>query len=156
MRYSYLKPRLKDLSQGSRIAFIRRFRGLTQDEVSSKLSVTENSKRRTMARYESGIRNPKEDRLTEIASILNVNADSIRQYDFKNTLDIVYILMWLEELYPRYRIDLPVTYYDNDCLVINKFMKEWNEMRIARTNKKITYEEYIEWKLNYEIKREEK
>lgn len=28
--------------------------------------------------------------------------------------------------------------------------------RIERTNKKITYEEYIEWKLNYEIKREEK
>lgn len=80
-----------------------------------------------MARYESGIRNPKEDRLTEIASILNVNANSIRQYDFKNPLDIIYILLWLEELYPKYRIDLPITYYDDACLVIDKLMREWNE-----------------------------
>ncbi len=34
MRLMYLKPRLKDLSQDSRIAFARQFRRLTQDEVS--------------------------------------------------------------------------------------------------------------------------
>lgn len=44
MRYSYLKPKLRDLSQGARITFVRQFRGLTQDEVSSKLGVTGNSK----------------------------------------------------------------------------------------------------------------
>lgn len=33
MRVIYSKPELKDLSQGSRIAFIRQFRYMTQDEV---------------------------------------------------------------------------------------------------------------------------
>lgn len=44
MRYIYLKPQLKDLSQGSRNAFIRELRRLTQDEVSAKLVLTGYSK----------------------------------------------------------------------------------------------------------------
>lgn len=75
---------LENLSQGARIAFARQFRGLTQDEVSDKLGLTGESKRRTMARYERGDRNPKEDRLLE--------------YNFNNNEDIIYSLLWLEEL----------------------------------------------------------
>ena len=66
--------------------------------------------------------------------------NTIKEYDFKEPADIVYILMWLEELYPEYQIDLPITYYNDNTLLISKF--------------KITYEEYIDWKLNYEIKGE--
>lgn len=40
MRYLYLKQKLKDLTQGSRIAFARQFRRLTQDEVSEKLGLS--------------------------------------------------------------------------------------------------------------------
>lgn len=36
MRLIYTKPKLKDLSQGSRIAFARQFRYMTQDNVSDK------------------------------------------------------------------------------------------------------------------------
>ena len=39
MRLLYTKPELKDLSQGSRIAFIRQFRLMTQDEVFDKLEI---------------------------------------------------------------------------------------------------------------------
>ncbi len=39
MRYLYLKPKLKDLTQGSRIAFARQFRRFTQDEVAEKLGM---------------------------------------------------------------------------------------------------------------------
>lgn len=149
MRLMYLKPRLKDLSQGSRIAFIRQFRQLTQDELADKLKLSGERKRRTVARYESGVRVPKEDRLLEIANILNVRINSIKEYDFKEPMDIIYILIWLEELYPEYQIDLPITYYNDNALLMSKFMKEWNEMRLKRTKREITYEEYIEWKLNY-------
>ena len=45
IRYSYLKLKLRDLSQGARITFIRQFRELTQDEVLSKLGVKGNSNR---------------------------------------------------------------------------------------------------------------
>ena len=33
-----------------------------------------------------------------------------------------------------------------------KIIEEWTDMRIKRLRKEISYEDYIEWKLNYEIK----
>ena len=82
MRLLYTKPKLKDMSQGSRIAFARQFRLMTQDNVSDKLGLTGECKRRTMTRYEKGNRNPKEDRAREIANILDVNYNAIKKYDF--------------------------------------------------------------------------
>ncbi len=38
MLLMYLKPRLKDLSQGSRNVFVRQFRQITQDELADKLN----------------------------------------------------------------------------------------------------------------------
>ena len=40
-----------NLSQGSRIKFIRVFRHLTQDNVSDDLGITGENKRRTLTRY---------------------------------------------------------------------------------------------------------
>ena len=78
MRLLYTKPKLKDMSQGSRIAFARQFRLMTQDSLSDKLGLTGECKRRTMTRYEKGNRNPKEDRAREIAKILDVNYSAIK------------------------------------------------------------------------------
>ncbi len=145
---------LGNLSQGARIAFARQFRGLTQDEVSDKLGLTGESKRRTMARYERGDRNPKEDRLLEIANILNINVNCIKEYKFNNTEDIIYQLLWLEELCPKITIDFGISEYfrnDRDNLIL-KFMEEWNYMRNLRKTHEITYEKYLEWKLNYKVK----
>lgn len=101
MKYTYLKPELKNLSQGERIAFVRQFRGLTQDNVAEKLGLTGENKRRVMTRYEKGRRSPKKDRLLELANILNVNVNCIREYVFAKTEDIIYFLLWLEEIYPN-------------------------------------------------------
>ena len=106
MRLLYTKPRLNDLSQGSRIAFARQFRTMSQDEVSDILGLTGEYKRRTMTRYEKGDRNPKLKRLEEISSILKVNINSLKEYDFNNPIDVVYIFMWMEELIPNYVIDV--------------------------------------------------
>lgn len=72
MRVLYTKPVLKDLSQGSRIAFARQFRRVSQDYVSDNLGITGECKRRTMTRYEKGERNPKDDRTLEISKILKL------------------------------------------------------------------------------------
>ena len=66
----YSMPILDDLSQGSRIAYIRQFRYLSQDDVSDSLGLIGESKRRTITRYESGERAPKDERLKELAKIL--------------------------------------------------------------------------------------
>ena len=78
MRLLYTKPELKDLSQGSRIAFVRQFRRMTQDEVSDKLGLDGENKRRSMARFESSDRKPKDERTMELSKILNVSFNAIK------------------------------------------------------------------------------
>ena len=153
MRLLYTKPKLRDLSQGSRIAFVRQFRMLSQDNVSDKLGLTGECKRRTMTRYEKGNRNPKDDRLNEIANILKVNINSIKKYDYTEPIDLVYILMWMEELIPNYVIDISKVAKVDDkyTTFIRKAIEEWNIMRNKRLKREISYEEYIEWKLNYKL-----
>ena len=153
MRLLYTKPKLRDLSQGSRIAFVRQFRMMSQDNVSDKLGLTGECKRRTMTRYEKGNRNPKDDRLNEIANILKVNANSIKKYDYTEPIDLVYILMWMEELIPNYVIDISKVAKVDDkyTTFIRKAIDEWNTMRNKRFKREISYEEYIEWKLNYKL-----
>ena len=148
MKVIQLRPKLKDLSQGSRIAFVRRFRFVTQDYVSDKLGLTGDCKRRTMTRYEKGSRNPTEERTKKIADILNVSYDSIRKYDLSNPLDIIFILMWMEELYPDFgfKMTLSKKYYNE---IIRKVIRDWTKMKNKLNSKEIKYEEYLEWKLNY-------
>lgn len=104
MRYMlYSRSILEDLSQGFRIRFIRIFRHLSQENVSEDLEITGENKRRTMTRYEKWDRKPSKKRLNEIAKILLINVNLIKEYDFKTKTDIIYFLLWLEELYPRLR-----------------------------------------------------
>ena len=148
MRYVYLKPELKDLSQGSRIAFAREFRYMTQDNVSDKLGLTGECKRRSMARYERGDRVPKEERLQEIANILNINVKCLKEYDFKNEEDMIYILLWMEELYPRMNIDLGLSESlpKESDIKLKRFFEEWNAMKEKRVD-----HDYVEWKLQYDF-----
>ena len=153
MRYVYLKPELKDLSQGSRIAFAREFRYLTQDNVSDKLGLTGECKRRSMARYERGDRDPKEERLQEIANILNINVKCLKEYDFKNEEDMIYILLWMEELYPRMNIDLGLSESlpKESDIKLKRFFEEWNAMKEKRVDLELSYDDYVEWKLQYDF-----
>ena len=55
--------------------------------------------------------------------------------------------MWMEELYPNFgfRMDLPNNNKFNNALL------EWNNMKVMRNNKSISYEQYLDWKLSYEF-----
>ena len=145
--------RLKDLSQGSRIAFVREFRYMTQENVSDKLGLTGECKRRSMARYERGDRVPKEERLQEIANILNVNVKCLKEYDFRNKEDKIYILLWMEELYPRMNIDLGLSEAipKESENKLKRFFEEWNVMKEKRANLELSYDDYVEWKLQYDF-----
>ena len=153
MRLLYIKPKLKDMSQGARISFVRQFKTMSQDEISDKLGLNGECKRRTLARYERGDRNPKKSRTKEIAEILEVNYNSIKKYDFRDNTDICYFLMWLEELIPHYRIDLSNIPKVNEEYIIKfkNFIREWEEMRNQRQKRLISYYDYINWKLNYNM-----
>ena len=128
MQYLFLKPKLKDLTQGSRIAFARQFRKFTQDEVSEKLGLTGENKRVNMTRYEKGERTPKDDKLIEIANILKINHHSIEKYNFENPLDIVYIFTWLEKLYPKMNIDVARRYIQRNKKSSDKLIIKWIDL----------------------------
>ena len=127
---------------------------MSQDELADKLGFTGESKRRGVTRYERGDRVPKEDRLKEIAGILNVNVKCLKEFDFRNDEDMIYMLLWMEEMYPRMDIDLDIPEYFSlkRDKKLGKFMREWKVIREKRCNHEITYDEYIEWKLQYEYK----
>lgn len=146
MRLVYLKHALDELSQGQRISFARQIRLLTQDDLSDKLGITGDNKRRTITKYEKGEINPKEDRTRIIADILKINYNAIKFYDYKNPIDIVYTLMWLEELISSIKIELPEMkqYKEKDLLIIQKEIHEWNLMKSKRQQREITYKDYIE------------
>ena len=153
MRIIYSKPSLKNLSQGERISYIRQLRMMSQDEVSDKLGLTGECKRRTMTRYEKGDRNPKQYRLKELSNILQVNINSIKQYDFKKIIDIIYFLLWLEELIPNIQIEYEETFI-NKNKELKLFFEEWKRMKLKRRKKEISYFQYTDWKFNYEFTKE--
>lgn len=61
--------------------------------------------------------------------------------------------MWLEEIMTNYLIDISKVVKDEDLYIndIKKGINEWNVMRNKRLKRKISYEDYIKWKLNYEM-----
>ncbi len=107
-----------------------------------------------MTRYEKGDRNSKDERLTETASILNVSINSIKKYDYNKSIDLIYTLMWIEELIPNYYISFSDVPNINELYIvtIKKFYNEWNIMRNKRFKREISYKEYIKRKLNYDLK----
>lgn len=154
MRIIYSKPSLKNLSQGERISYIRQLRMMSQDEVSDKLGLKGECKRRTMTRYERGDRNPKQYRIKELSNILQVNINSIKQYDFKKIIDIIYFILWLEELIPNIQIEFEETNLNrNEELKL--FFEQWKKMKLKRRKKEISYFQYTDWKFNYEFTKEQ-
>ena len=154
MRLLYVKPELRDLSQGSRIAFVRVLRHLSQDSVSDYLGLTGDCKRRSMTRYEKGDRNPKDERVKKLACLFNVSFNSLKKYDYKKPEDLIYLFFWLEELIPNYRLDLSQVKNINDdrIKVLVNSLLEWKVQKLKRDRHEISYEDYLNWKLNYEIK----
>lgn len=63
------------------------------------------------------------------------------------------INMWLEDIIPRYYIDLSKVpnINENNINIIKKFINEWEKMRSKRLKKEISYIDYTEWKLTYEV-----
>ena len=153
MRIIYSKPSLKNLSQGERISYIRQLRMMSQDEVSDKLGLTGECKRRTMTRYERGDRNPKSYRVEELSKILQVNINSIKQFDFMKSIYIIYFLLWLEELIPNIQIEYEETFI-NKNKELKLFFEEWERMKLKRRKKEISYFQYTDWKFNYKVTKE--
>lgn len=64
-------------------------------------------------------------------------------------MDIVYILLWLEEVSPDYILKSSgaESFVNNTSTCIKKALKEWQSVKNKLKKGEISEMEYIEWKL---------
>ena len=150
----YVKPTLKNLSQGARLEYVRKYRHMSLDDVTEYFGFGGKDPHKTFNSYETNYRGPSKGRLKEIAELYEVNVNAIKKYDFNNPIDVIYFHMWLEEEFPYYEIKFDCDSHedtDYNDIVLNA-IGEWQQMRVKRETLEISDEEYLEWKLNYKIK----
>lgn len=148
-------PNLRSLSCGSRIAYARQFRGMTQEQLGIALGLRGEKIRNRICRYERDGRIPKGDRLNEIAEILQISEGMLRNYEFCDPTDIVYEMFWLEELLPGFKFSFEKqanTLVDTSKTLASVY-DEWQKQQEKLKDKLISQREYIDWKLTYQVER---
>ena len=105
-------------------------------------------------KYERNTREPQPERLKELADLFDVSDYAIRRYNFVDPNEVIHYHMWEEELspYSEYIFNkdaMKKTFYNE--YIIRGF-EAWEEMRERRINGEISDSEYIEWKLNFDLK----
>ena len=57
---------------------------------------------------------------------------------------------------PKYKMDIPNLFDtdNNNVDAIKKVLSELEIMRNKRSSKEISYEDYIEWKIGYEVRKD--
>lgn len=160
------------MTKGGRIRFVRTFRGMTQKELGIKLGFNEKNADIRISQYESDYRIPKEDMLRKMAEILDVSYNALKDYTYDNPVDVMESFFWFDTEHPmeislfefkpnkELKDNSVIEYPDNG----NKFnpigivfalseyrtpIKEWQEKKQDYHHEKITKEEYIEWKLQW-------
>ena len=148
----YIKPNLKNMSQGARLEYIREVRHMTKEDVAAYFGFGGKEPNKTIREYENNTTSPSSSRLEKLAELFEVSVDAIRKYDFTNPIDEIYYQMWLEEQYPYYQFQLPDRFKCSSYnLNVQNGINEWLKMREKRENYEITDLEYLQWKLNLEI-----
>jgi transcriptional regulator with XRE-family HTH domain len=162
---------------GDKIKRIRTFRNMTQAELGAALGWGDKGANR-LAQYETNYRVPKQDLITEMAKILDVNPWTLYDATEMNASEFMELLFWIDEFnpsainlfqmetYPGEKCnsseDTTVRYHDNDSWpahppiglwinygLVNDFMKEWGIRKEELKSGQITKDEYFEWKINW-------
>lgn len=146
---------------GEKIKNARNLRGLTQRELGITLGFDKNSADVRIAQYESGTRTPKSELLSEIANVLGVNVNSLKNPSLENTETFIHLLFDLEQESKKHHINnfsiisvydelgnpQPAIQFHNHLL--NEFLTEWQLRRKELNEEIITEEEYAEWMMNF-------
>jgi transcriptional regulator with XRE-family HTH domain len=155
MKNIFFKPTLKNLSQGARLEYVRKLRHLEKEDVAEYLGLGGERPERTIARYENNDRVPSEERLEELAELYDVNINAIKEYKDADPLDTVYRLMWMEEEFPYFELDLNCSTCSDTAFNMNvkSGINEWLSWRTMRANNEISCEKYLEWILHFDFKK---
>ena len=145
----YKKEPLKNMSQGARLKFIRENKGIGLNDIAEYLGYSSN---KPIREWENNAKSPDARNLSRLAEAYSVSIDAIKNYDFIDPIDEIFYQMWLEEQYPYYQFQLPDRFAGSDYnFSVQKGINEWLKMKEKRENYEITDQEYIEWKLNFDL-----
>lgn len=149
----YIKPNLKNMSQGARLEYIRKVRHMTKEDVAAYFGFEGREPNKTIREYENNTTGPSLSRLEELAELFEVSVDAIRKYDFTNPIDEIYYQMWLEEEFPYYQFNIEMDSFPGKEYNMNVYneIQEWKKKRKMRKVYDISDDEYLEWKLNFKI-----
>ena len=154
MNNYFFKPKLENLSQGARLKFVRELRYMGKENVADFLKLGGKNPTDTVSQYERNGREPELDRVAELAELFDVSIYATQRYNFVDPNEVIHYHMWEEELspYSEYIFNkdaMKKTFYNE--YIIRGF-EAWEEMRERRINGEISDSEYIEWKLNFDLK----
>ena len=146
----YKKELLENMSQGARLKFIRKNKGIELNDIAAYLGYSSN---KPIREWENNTKSPDARNLSRLAEAYGVCIDTIKKYDFIDPIDEIYYQMWYEEQYPYYQFQLPDRFAGSAYnFNVQNGINEWLKMREKRENYEITDQEYLEWKLNYKLK----
>lgn len=145
----FKKELLENMSQGARLKFIRKNKGIGLNDIAKYLSYSSN---KPIREWENNTKRPDARNLSRLAEAYGVCIDAIKNYDFIDLIDEIFYQMWYEEQYPYYKFQLPDRFAGSSYnFNVQNGINEWLNMREKRENYEITDLEYLEWKLNYKL-----
>lgn len=131
------------MDTGKKIKLIRTFRGLTQKELGDLAGIHEVAIRK----YELGKNTPKQEQLRKIAAALNVNVNSLVEFDIETDGDILPLLFAIDETFNITIKEIdgkPGMFFDNKSLI--QFLKDWQAMKELLEMGSQTTDNYDIWK----------
>lgn len=101
-RIFYIKLNLKNMSQGTRLEYIREVRHMTKENVAAYFGFEGKKSNKTIREYENNTSGLSPGRLEELAKLYEVSVNAIRKYDFTTPIEEIYYQMWYGEQNPYY------------------------------------------------------
>lgn len=115
----YIKPNLKNMSQGARLEYIREVRHMTKEDVAAYFGFGGREPNKTIREYENNTTSP--SRLEKLAELFEVSVDAIRKYDFTTLIEEIYYQMWYEEQYPYNQLNIDLDRFTGSAYNINVY-----------------------------------
>lgn len=131
------------METGKKIKLIRTMRGLTQKQLGELSGIHEVAIRK----YELGKNFPKEEQLKKIADALNVNVNSLLEFNIEADGDVLPLLFAIDD---KFSMEIKDSedgiglFFDNPNLI--QFLKDWQAMKELLDNGSQTKANYELWK----------
>ena len=138
------------MSIGKNIKKVRKWRGITQEELGKALGIGEGNAGTRIAQYETGKRTPKGEILGKIAGVLFVNPKCLAAPKGYSEDDMIYRLLMLEDYFPEMKLErngrTGEVVINLQNKKINEFLYQWGTIRGKKKQGMISEDEYMQWR----------